>query len=504
MQTKSPKILVVRMSSLGDIILTAPVYRNIKAAWPGAHITLLVKPQYQSALRGHPSIDEIIPFEGFFTTLRRIRQGGFTHYLDLHATQRSVLLGALSGIPNRARYKKDSLARQLFVNFRIQNPALERHVLNRYLDSLKDWGIATPYAEPALADRAPQGKNTGFAPARICVIQTAFLGDAVLTVPLVKRTAELFPAAEITIVSRPETADIFRKLPEVARVIEDRKKAISFRQSFSALTGALSAGNFQLALIPHRSLRSALAAKVAGIPERVGFDSSAGRFFLTKKVPFSWLLHDAERNLSLLNAVALTQTVPTTASISADAALADSMLKGILAETGWQNPLLIGVHPGSVWFTKRWFPERFARVIQLVHEKTGAKTVLVGGKQDFDLCQGIAALCPGMTVNRAGKTSIPELLALTSRLKLFITNDSGPMHIATAYNVPTIGIFGPTTKELGFFPYGKGHRVLQAEGLACRPCALHGGNKCPRGHFLCMRMITAQAVAKTAMELLQP
>jgi heptosyltransferase-2 len=500
MPDKAPKILVVRMSSLGDIILTAPVYRNIKAAWPNARITLLVKPQYQGALKGHPAIDEIIPFEGFFKTLKRIRAAGFTHYLDLHATQRSIMLGLCSGIENKTRYAKDSLARRLFVNFRIQNPALERHVLNRYLDSLKAWNIPALYADPELNDRAAQGAQTA-APERICILQTAFLGDAVLTVPLIKRTAEIFPDAKISVVARPETADIFRKLERVSAVIEDRKKSLSSTRSFSALTAALKAGNFQLAIIPHRSLRSALAAKMAGIPERIGFDSSAGRFFLTKRVTFSWLLHDAERNLSLLNAVARTQAMPEAVAIKADAALAEKLLTDICAETGWQNPALIGVHPGSVWFTKRWFPERFAAVIRTLHEKTGAKAVLVGGKQDFELCRGVAALCPGMAVNRAGKTGIPELMALTSRMKLFITNDSGPMHIATAYNVPTIGIFGPTTKELGFFPYGKGHRVMQAQ-LSCRPCALHGGKKCPHGHFLCMRMITAQDVSAAAIELI--
>ena len=94
-------------------------------------------------------------------------------------------------------------------------------------------------------------------------------------------------------------------------------------------------------------------------------------------------------------------------------------------------------------------------------------------------------------------------MALMPHFKLFITNDSGPMHIATAFNVPTLAIFGPTTRELGFFPYGRGHRVLEVKGLPCRPCALHGGRKCPQGHFKCMRLITVDDVFNNAKEMLQ-
>jgi len=497
-----PNILVARLSSLGDLILTAPVYRNLKAHWPDARITLLVKPQYARALEGHPAIDEIMPFEGFFSTLARVRAGGFTHYLDLHSIPRTVALGALSGIKNRVHYKKDSLSRQLFVKFRITSPALERHTLNRYLDALKQWDVPAVFDAPELSDRRPHGANSQECPDKICIIQTAFLGDAVLTVPLVKQAAALFPGAKLAVVSRLETADIFRQLPEVAEVIEDNKKGVPFYKSFSALASRLREGGYRLAIIPHRSFRSAFCAWLAGIPERLGFDSSAGRIFLTKKVPFSWLLHDAERNLSLLNAVSKTCAEPSAPDIRADSTLAGELIARLEAQTGWQNPSLIGVHPGSVWFTKRWFPERFADAIKAINAATGAKTVLVGGKSDNGLCQSIADKCPGIAINWAGKTGIPELMALTSRLKLFITNDSGPMHIATAYNVPTVAIFGPTTKELGFFPYGKGHRVLEAP-LPCRPCALHGGNRCPRGHFLCMRLITADMVSTAALEIMR-
>lgn len=95
----SNKILVLRLSSLGDVILTAPALRSLKSHWPDCRISVLVKPQFAGALEGNPNVDEIIPFRGLPEVLSRIRAGGFTHLLDLHSNLRSFLIRTLSGIP---------------------------------------------------------------------------------------------------------------------------------------------------------------------------------------------------------------------------------------------------------------------------------------------------------------------------------------------------------------------------------------------------------------------
>lgn len=491
----APNILVARLSSLGDIVLTAPVYRNLKAKWPDCRITVLVKPQFAAALQSHPSIDEVLPFRGLRQTLKDIRSRNFTHFLDLHSTLRTHIIGALCGIGNKARYKKDSLARKLFVSMRISSPALDRHVLNRYLDALKQWDVPIVSDSPELADWSARPESAPRAQyGKICILQTAFLGDAVLTSPLVKKTKETFPSSTLIVVCRPETADIFRAMPEVSSVIVDNKKTLGQFASLKALANALKAEKPDLVIVPHRSLRSALAAWLCGAPERVGFSSSAGKFLLTKTIQFSWLLHDAERNLSLLNAVSTDKVKPLGASLGKADGGAQEAVKAKLRELGWTGGPLAGVHPGSVWFTKRWPADRFARLCSMMQDELGLQIALVGGKGDAELCEQVRAASGGEAINLAGKTSIPELMALMPLLKTFVTNDSGPMHIAVAFNVPTVGIFGPTTKELGFFPYGKGHIVMEAAGLTCRPCALHGGRKCPHGHFLCMLLITPESV----------
>ena len=137
MENKNNKVLVLRLSSLGDIVLLSPVFKNIKAKWPDSKITLLVKEQFAQALAGHPDIDEIMVFKGFIPTLREIRAAHFTHLLDLHSTLRTMLLSLFSGIPNKQRYNKNSLARRLYVKFKMPSPALEKHTLEKYLEALK-------------------------------------------------------------------------------------------------------------------------------------------------------------------------------------------------------------------------------------------------------------------------------------------------------------------------------------------------------------------------------
>jgi heptosyltransferase-2 len=164
--------------------------------------------------------------------------------------------------------------------------------------------------------------------------------------------------------------------------------------------------------------------------------------------------------------------------------------------------IFIGANPGSVWPTKRWPKDYWARLITELSRAYGTKVLLVGGRNEVEWNGEIEkAAAPGSILNLTGKTGMEDLMGLIRRLKLFITNDSGPMHIAVAFGVPVAAIFGPTTRELGFFPYGAGNIVLE-EPLACRPCALHGSKKCPRGHFLCMRLVTPDKVLAAAKDIL--
>ena len=494
-----PDILVIRLSSLGDVALTVPVYRSLKAHWPGCRITVLVKPAFATVLQGHPSVDDVMPFHGIGDALRRIRARNFTHLLDLHGNLRSRLIRLLSGIPAVAAYRKDALARRLFVAFGWSSPALARHTLDRYLEALAAWGVRSAGRGLTLGDAraAPLARE----PKRVLVLQTAFLGDATLTVPLARAIKAALPKCKLTIVTRPDCAELFRGSPWVDETWTDEKKAFG---SILALIRKLKQGEFDLALVPHRSFRSALAVRLAGIPERVGFSSSAGERFFTRTIPFTWGMHDLERNLSLLLPLAPGLDAGAAGGpvyLEPDPAARASVAERLAGAGIPDGARIIALHPGSVWATKRWPWERFAELAVRLSREERARIILIGGPGDKALCARVAEAAGENVVNWAGQTSLAELIALMPRLALFATNDSGPMHIATASGVPTLAFFGPTTRELGFFPYGPEHRVLEKD-LDCRPCGLHGGNACPHGHFLCMKLISVEEAFSNARAML--
>ena len=479
----SPKILVIRLSSLGDVVLTGPVYKSLKTHWPSCRVTVLVKPQFAAALKGHPGVDEVVPFTGIADALRMIKAQDFTHLLDLHGNLRSFLIRTLARVPNTSAYRKDALARRLFVALRVTTPGLLRHTVDRYHDALAAWGVP----------RAPGAP--GFR--KILVMQTAFLGDSLLTLPLLRRLKEILPGATVTVLTLAKTADIFRGTPWVDEVLLDDKRGVH-----GGLTGPwriaseLRARGFDLAVIPHRSFRSALIARLALIPRRIGFDSSAGRFLLTDAVPFSWLMHDLERNLSLTLPLGTGAAPSSGESRYVTASAPSARLSELLEGAGAR---LAGVHPGSAWATKRWLPERFAELCVRL-KADGLTPVLVGGPDDKALGARVAKDCGALDLT--GLTDLADLKALMGRLSVFVTNDSGPMHLAAAAGVPVVAIFGATTRELGFFPYGAGHRVVEA-ALACRPCGLHGARECPEGHFLCMRLLTVDQVHSAVLDVLK-
>ncbi|HEX4047659.1 MAG TPA: hypothetical protein VH309_07490, partial [Elusimicrobiota bacterium] len=217
----SHKILVIRLSSLGDVVLTGPVYKNLKAHWPDARVCVLVKPQFAPVLEGHPGVDEVIPFLGLGDALGKIRAGGFTHLLDLHGNFRSRVLRGLSGVPNQAAYRKDALARRLFVSFGFPSPSLQRHTVDRYLEALSAWDV--PVAAERELTPADWGAETGGGAAakNALVLQTSFLGDSLLTLPLLRRLKESLPGARVSVLTLPKNAGVFRGSDWVDEVILD-------------------------------------------------------------------------------------------------------------------------------------------------------------------------------------------------------------------------------------------------------------------------------------------
>ncbi len=474
------KVLIIRFSSLGDVVLTGPVLTALRKAWPDAMLCIAVKRAFADVLQANPAVDQVFalePGEPLFSFVKRIRAEHFDVVIDLHANLRSRVVSFFSGARERVRYRKAALARRLFVGWRWSSSELQKHTLDRYLAAVRPLGITAQASETH----------------SIVVIQTAFLGDAVLTRPLLDALHARFPQSRLSVVCTPEIEEVFRNHPAQPELIifdkHGREKSWAARFRFAQ---ALRQRHFDLAVIPHRSLTSAWMAWWADISRRVGFSRSQGRWLMTDVVPFRWGQHDVDRNLVLMSVLG-GQPSETVLSMQPEpSALADVQRRLREAGVSEQTPLL-GINAGSVWATKRWLPEGFAAVADRAARELGLMPVFIGGKKDQPIVEAIVSQMHEKAMNWAGSTSLKELIALISRCRVFLTNDSGPMHIAVACQIPTVAIFGPTTRELGFFPYGSGHRVVEKD-LSCRPCGLHGHERCPLGHFQCMRTITADEV----------
>jgi len=339
-------------------------------------------------------------------------------------------------------------------------------------------------------------------PRNILVIQTAFLGDVILTLPLIQELYEAYPDSRITSLTIPSTAEILLHHPAVAdSLVYDKRGRDRGISGLFRTAHRLRRERFDLALVPHRSFRSALLAVLAGIPRRIGFDSSTGSFLFTDTVPRDGTLPETQRNLDLLKAMGVDTGAgpPRVYPGEHHRRQAQAFLDrhGITPQSD-----IIGVAPGSVWPTKRWLPEGYASVIGRLREGEGRSVVLFGGAEDRRLCRRIVRMAGEGIPVAAGELSVLSAAALMERCRLVISNDSAAAHLAAAARCPVVAIFGPTVPEFGFAPYGDDHIVLGAD-VDCRPCGIHGGNRCPRRTFACMRDITPETVLEAVRSILR-
>jgi len=332
---------------------------------------------------------------------------------------------------------------------------------------------------------------------KILIVQMAFIGDVILTTPLAEAAPLVFPGCTVDFMAIPAAASLLEKNDFIQRVlIFDKRGQQRGLVALWKLAQTLRQERYDLALVPHRSLRSALLAWLARIPERVGFDRSAGARLFTRRVPYQQK-HEVERNLDLLRVFSDDFATPSPKVFwdKNDEQIVEQIFNG--APTGkW----FCALAPGSVWATKRWPAERFSELAQKLIRETGTLIFLVGGNNDAALCAQIAVKIGNDVVNTAGRLSLCQSAALLDRCEILISNDSAPTHLGVATRCKVITIFGPTVPAFGFAPFGEGHAVIE-KNLACRPCSSHGGDRCPLGTHACMREITAEEVFLRVLKL---
>jgi len=331
---------------------------------------------------------------------------------------------------------------------------------------------------------------------KIGVWQTAFLGDAVLTLPLLHALKTRYPKAEIHFFVRSGVESVFTAQPEITRVRPFAKRGAQKSLSSAVRYGwELGREGFDLWISAHKSFRSALISGATGINRRIGYDQPwFNTLAYTETVSRRFAdLEEIERLFQLLKPLGINAPAPKASLSISDETRQD-------AEQFWRahcgNRPVLGLHPGSTWPTKCWPVEYFSEIVTRA-ARAGAQVLIFAGPDERDVAAQVQA---GAEVegsvnvlNLGGELTLPQLAAYLGKLNAYLTNDSGPMHLAWAQDTPLVALFGPTVRELGFFPRGDNSTVAEIP-LECRPCGLHGPRRCPLNHHDCMRRLTPDMV----------
>ena len=328
------------------------------------------------------------------------------------------------------------------------------------------------------------------------VIQTSFLGDVVLTTPLIRHLAT---TGAVDVVTTPAGAALLANHPSVRRVVPYDKRGadagVGGLLRVAASVGPDEEGS--VAYLAQGSVRSAVLALRARYRDRVGFNTSAGRWLYSRRLTYRTEQHHAERLLRLARGdeavIAPNESTPSLFPSASDQAAVDELL----ASHGARGERLIALAPGSVWATKRWpgFPELAGSLA------AHGRIVITGGAEDRELAAAISGTVP-TAIDATGRLSLLGSAELIRRAALLVTNDSLPQHLASAMGTPTVTIFGPTVPAFGFGPLAPHSVAVGHETLPCRPCHPHGPAVCPLGHHLCMRDLGEPAVLARALRAL--
>lgn len=331
---------------------------------------------------------------------------------------------------------------------------------------------------------------------KVLIIQTAFLGDAILTLPMVQVLKEKNPDWQIDFLCIPATSILFKHNPLINKLIVYNKRGgDSFRRIKKEVKN-----NYDIVISPHRSSRSSLIAYFSKAKIRITFDKSSLNFLYTDKIKYVTGIHEIQRNLSLLKPLGIYEENIVKPELYLNREEKNKINELFALEKINSADEIIAVAPGSVWFTKKYPKEKFAEVLNLL-KNTKVKIFLIGGDTDKELGDYLVSTSGNKNIiNTIGKLNVLESTEVIRRCRVLLTNDSAPLHIANSVETKVISMFGATVPQFGFFPYGKDDVILETEGLVCRPCSIHGGKSCPIGTFICMNNIKEQ----TVYELLIP
>jgi len=343
---------------------------------------------------------------------------------------------------------------------------------------------------------------------RILVRVPNWIGDAVISMPGLHALKKLYPEVEITVLAKARTLPLYlAKEPVVKDVIEyDPDGRHSGLSGKFRLVGELKTRKFQMAVLFQNAFEAALIAFMAGIPRRVGYARDLRTPLLTQPVKFEDTIakkHQVFYYLNIIKELGLGVSLEDIELPVVNISKEDSQRASVIMEEYGLDAGkgMVGVAPGASFGpAKRWPTEGYYEVIERISRERGVTPVIFGGGDDIEVSTALSTRLSSAGVdhvNLAGKTSLREFIAVAAKTQLFLTNDSGPMHVVAALGVPTVAVFVSTAPSLTG-PLGRCVKVLYKK-VKCSPCFKR---ECPYEHYNCMKTITAEDIYNASIELL--
>lgn len=321
-----------------------------------------------------------------------------------------------------------------------------------------------------------------------------------MTIPALAALKGNFPDASLTVLARPWVSPVYGAHPAVDKTMsierDGRHKGLS---GIRRLAAEVKQENFDLAVLFQNAFEAALIARLAGIPDRLGYNTDARGFLLNKSVkirPEDKKVHETEYYLRILERAGLKAEWSRPVFYLGDEDRAAGAAK--IEEMGASGSFLIGMAPGAAYGTaKQWPADRFAKAADAIIKRKGGAALIFGSPSERDVAGRVKENMASPAHNLAGRTSLTEAAALINKCDLFLTNDSGLMHLAAAVDTPLIAVFG-STNPATTSPAARKFRIIRHE-VDCAPCLKQ---KCDQPTHRCMELVSYGEVAEAALEIL--
>ena len=314
---------------------------------------------------------------------------------------------------------------------------------------------------------------------KILIIQTAFIGDAILATALIEKLKAFYATSKIDILVRKGNESILETNPNINEILIWNKKPNKYKSLLKTII-EIRKRKYDIVINVQRFMSSGVITTFSNAPIKSGFKKNPLSFFLQNKAPHALDgTHEIERNQKLIEF--LTDNKPSLPKLYLTEQIQYKVKQ-------YQIGSYICIAPASVWFTKQYPEEKWIEFVK--HINSNITVYLLGSAADEDLCNRIVDIGGANVVNLCGELSLLESAALMKGAVMNYVNDSAPLHLCSSVGAPVVAIFCSTIPQFGFGPLGNNGKIVETtKELPCRPCGLHGKKVCPFSHFDCAHTI---------------